>query len=143
MFKTCEELRAKIAEYTAELDSKFNGCDGKRYIMLCGGTGCVAGGTMNIKEKFEEYIKELFSKFYGIYVRKGSREQAYKTWKKKLIKLKTEEEILDKARKIAKLYQRSFKEWEANETDKKFIPLCSSWLNSNIPDQEIRYAKNL
>ena len=58
MFKTCEELRAKIAEYTAELDSKFNGCDGKRYIMLCGGTGCVAGGTMNIKEKFEEYIKE-------------------------------------------------------------------------------------
>ena len=29
MFKTCEELRAKIAEYTAELDSKFNGADGK------------------------------------------------------------------------------------------------------------------
>ena len=58
MFKTCDELRAKIAEYTAELDGKFNGCDGKRYIMLCGGTGCIAGGTMQIKEKFEEYIKE-------------------------------------------------------------------------------------
>ena len=53
-----DELRAKIAEYTAELDSKFNGDKGKRYIMLCGGTGCVAGGTMSIKEKFEEYIQK-------------------------------------------------------------------------------------
>ncbi|MGN1002394.1 MAG: NADH-ubiquinone oxidoreductase-F iron-sulfur binding region domain-containing protein [Oscillospiraceae bacterium] len=58
MFKSCEELRAKIGEYTAELESKFNGVDGKRYVMLCGGTGCVAGGTMLIKEKFEELIKE-------------------------------------------------------------------------------------
>ena len=58
MFKTCEELRAKIAEYTAELDGKFSGVDGKRYIMLCGGTGCIAGGTNQIKEKFEQYIKE-------------------------------------------------------------------------------------
>ncbi len=58
MFKTCEELRAKIAEYTAELDGKFNGADGKRYIMLCGGTGCIAGGTMDIKGEFERYIKE-------------------------------------------------------------------------------------
>ncbi len=58
MFKTCEELRAKIAEYTAELDGKFNGAEGKRYIMLCGGTGCIAGGTMDIKGEFERYIKE-------------------------------------------------------------------------------------
>ncbi len=58
MFKTCEELRAKIAEYTAELDGKFNGAEGKRYIMLCGGTGCIAGGTMDIKSEFERYIKE-------------------------------------------------------------------------------------
>ena len=33
MFKTCEELRAKIAECTEALDGKFNGADGKRYIM--------------------------------------------------------------------------------------------------------------
>ncbi len=56
MFKTSEELRAKIAEYKAELDEKFSGADGKTYLMLCGGTGCMAGGTMNIKERFEEAI---------------------------------------------------------------------------------------
>ena len=58
MFKTCEELRAKIAEYTAELETKFNGVDGKRYVMLCGGTGCVAGGNNEIKEQFEKFIAE-------------------------------------------------------------------------------------
>ena len=58
MFHNFDELRAKIAEYTAELDGKFNGSDGKRYIMLCGGTGCIAGGTMDIKGKFEQYIEE-------------------------------------------------------------------------------------
>ncbi len=58
MFKTCEELRAKIAEYTAELDGKFTGAEGKRYVMLCGGTGCVAAGSNEIKAKFEELIKE-------------------------------------------------------------------------------------
>ena len=58
MFRSCEELRAKIDEYKAELDGKFNGADGKRYVMLCGGTGCVAGGTHQIKDKFEELIKE-------------------------------------------------------------------------------------
>ncbi len=58
MFHNFEELREKIAEYTAELDGKFNGCDGKRYIMLCGGTGCIAGGTMQIKERFEKYIEQ-------------------------------------------------------------------------------------
>ena len=59
MFKTSEELRAKIAEYKAELDEKFSGADGKTYLMLCGGTGCMAGGTMNIKERFEEAIAKV------------------------------------------------------------------------------------
>ena len=58
MFKTCEELRAKIAECTEALEGKFNGADGKRYIMLCGGTGCVAAGSNQIKAKFEELIEE-------------------------------------------------------------------------------------
>lgn len=82
----------------------------------------------------EDYIKELFDKFYKIYVRKGARVQALKTFRKKLIKLKTKDEILDKARKIAKIYTISAREWEERGTDKQFIPLCSSWLNSNVPD---------
>ncbi len=58
MYCTCEQLRQDISKFTAELQSKFNGQDGKRYIMLCGGTGCMAAGTMDIKGKFEELIKE-------------------------------------------------------------------------------------
>ena len=88
------------------------------------------------ENKNEPYIRELFEKFYSTYLRKGGKEQAYKTWKKKLIKLKTDEEILTKARKIAKLYQLHALEWQENGRDKKYIPLCSSWLSSNIPDKE-------
>lgn len=84
----------------------------------------------------ESYILELFEKFYKVYCRKGGREQAKKTWRKKLIKLKTKEDILFKARKIAKVYSIFAKEWEERGTDKQFIPLCSSFLNSNIPDGE-------
>ena len=58
MYKSCEELKNDIARCEAELSSKFDGKDGKRYIMLCGGTGCVAGGTMDIRAKFEELLKE-------------------------------------------------------------------------------------
>ena len=56
MYKNFDELRKDIAKYTEELQTKFNGADNKRYIMLCGGTGCVAAGTMNLKGKLEEYI---------------------------------------------------------------------------------------
>lgn len=82
----------------------------------------------------EPYIKELFDMFYKIYARKGGKEQAYKTWRKKLIKIKDREEILEKARKIARMYRWHCKEWETNNTSKQYIPYCSSWLNSNIPD---------
>ncbi len=58
MFRTCEELQSKISEYTQQLSAKFNGADGKRYVMLCGGTGCIAANTMGIKERFEKLIEE-------------------------------------------------------------------------------------
>lgn len=80
----------------------------------------------------ENYIKELFEKFYKLYCRKGARQQAFKTFRKKLAKLKTKEEILEKARKIAMLYQRQKEELEGR--DVSFRPLLSSWLNSNVPD---------
>ncbi|MCR5577081.1 MAG: 4Fe-4S binding protein [Oscillospiraceae bacterium] len=58
MFKNQQELRTAIGEYTKQLDTKFTGADGKRYVMLCGGTGCIAADTMGIKEKLEAYIEE-------------------------------------------------------------------------------------
>ncbi len=57
-FQNIEELKSAIAKYTEELGEKFNGKDGKRYVMLCGGTGCIAAGTMKLQEKFEEYIEK-------------------------------------------------------------------------------------
>lgn len=82
----------------------------------------------------EDYIKELFDKFYKAYCRKGGKEQAKKTWRKKLIKLKTKEDILEKARKIARVYGACARDWEDRNVEICFIPLCSSFLNSNIPD---------
>lgn len=82
----------------------------------------------------EPYIKELFEKFYAKYLRKGGKEQAYKTWRKKLIKIKKQEDILTKARKIATLYNSYVKDWVENSTETKYIPMCSSWLSSNIPN---------
>jgi len=58
MYKNFDELKKDIQKYTAELETKFNGNDGKTYVMLCGGTGCMAGGSMQIEENFKKYIKE-------------------------------------------------------------------------------------
>ena len=58
MIRNREEFAAKVKSCTAELNSKFDGSDGKRYIMLCGGTGCIASNTMGIKERFETLIAE-------------------------------------------------------------------------------------
>jgi len=58
MYKSCEALKADIAKYTEELKAKFTGADGKRYVMLCGGTGCIAAGTLKLKEQLEEHIKK-------------------------------------------------------------------------------------
>ena len=40
------------------LDDKLAGADGKRHIVLCGGTGCLSSNSMEIKEKFEKLLEE-------------------------------------------------------------------------------------
>ena len=40
--KTRQELEAKRAEYAASLKTQ------KKQILICAGTGCVAGGSLNI-----------------------------------------------------------------------------------------------
>ncbi len=40
------------------LDDKLAGSDGKRHIVLCGGTGCLSSNSMEIKEKFEKLLEE-------------------------------------------------------------------------------------
>ena len=56
--KSFEELSQLSEKCTACLNAKFNGEDGKRHIVLCGGTGCLSSHSAEILEKFEEVIKK-------------------------------------------------------------------------------------
>jgi len=58
MIKTFDELEHKCNECSACLDAKFTGSDGKRHIVLCGGTGCLSSHSDEIRTKFEKVIKE-------------------------------------------------------------------------------------
>ena len=82
--KTFAELDAKICSCTDALTAKIDGSNGKRAILLCGGTGCLSSDSMNIKEKFEEFWK-LYTpvKCNGKFIDKGSR----KTAEEKFIKI--------------------------------------------------------
>ena len=53
-----EELSAKMCSCTEALNSKIDGSNGKRAILLCGGTGCLSSNSMEIKEKFQQLIDE-------------------------------------------------------------------------------------
>ena len=56
--KNFAELDAKICNCTQALNAKIEGTDGKRAILLCGGTGCISSHSMEIKTRFEELIAE-------------------------------------------------------------------------------------
>ena len=58
MIKTPEQLNEKIAACSACLDGKFKGENGKRAVVLCGGTGCLSSNSAEIREKFEKVIAE-------------------------------------------------------------------------------------
>ncbi|MBP3691671.1 MAG: 4Fe-4S binding protein [Clostridia bacterium] len=56
MIKNFDELNSKISVCSDNLDAKFSGTNGKRAIVLCGGTGCLSSNSAEIKSKFEELI---------------------------------------------------------------------------------------
>ena len=56
--RSFEELEARQALCTKCMDDKFSGNDGKRHVVLCGGTGCLSSHSDKIREKFAEIIKE-------------------------------------------------------------------------------------
>ena len=58
MIRTPEELLARAAVCKELLDSKFNGSDGKTYLMICGGGGCVASGALKLEEECNRLIAE-------------------------------------------------------------------------------------
>ena len=56
--KTFAELDAKICSCTDALTAKLDGSNGKRAILLCGGTGCISSNSLEIKEKFEKLVAD-------------------------------------------------------------------------------------
>ena len=58
MIRTYDELMARAAVCKEILDSKFNGSDGKTYLMICGGGGCVASGALKLEEECNRLIEE-------------------------------------------------------------------------------------
>ena len=58
MIKTPEQLNERVAACSACLDGKFKGENGKRAVVLCGGTGCLSSNSAEIREKFEKVIAE-------------------------------------------------------------------------------------
>jgi len=54
--KNFAELDAKVCACTEALTAKLDGSNGKRAILLCGGTGCLSSNSMDIKGKFDELV---------------------------------------------------------------------------------------
>ena len=55
--KNFAELDKKICSCTDALNAKLDGTNGKRAILLCGGTGCISSNSLDIKAKFEKLVK--------------------------------------------------------------------------------------
>ena len=52
-----EELNVSTAACTQAFDEKLAGADGKRHIVLCGGTGCLSSNSAEILEKFNQVLE--------------------------------------------------------------------------------------
>lgn len=94
-----------------------------------------------IKKELDRYVMELFDKTWAIYPRKVSKEQAKKTWVKKMKCCKTPQGVRNKAAQIYKLLMSHIAMWRNEHGDDgdgarplEYIPHFSSWLNNEIPD---------
>ena len=58
MIKNFQELNEKITACSKCLDAKFTGNDGKRHVVLCGGTGCLSSRSDEITAEFKKLIEE-------------------------------------------------------------------------------------
>ena len=56
--KNFAELDAAVCSCTEALNAKLEGTNGKRAILLCGGTGCLSSNSLDIKGKFEKLVAE-------------------------------------------------------------------------------------
>ena len=57
MIKTIDELKNISGKCAECLEAKFSGADGKRHIVLCGGTGCLSSNSAEILAEFQKQIE--------------------------------------------------------------------------------------
>ena len=58
MISSVTDLNERFEALSKSLDDKIKGGDGKRHIVLCGGTGCLSAHSTEIMERFKELLKE-------------------------------------------------------------------------------------
>lgn len=58
MIKNYDELNERSCACTDALKAKLDGTNGKRAIVLCGGTGCLSSNSAEILEKFRRQVEE-------------------------------------------------------------------------------------
>ena len=58
MIKNFDELNQMSAKCASCLNSKFTGSDGKRHIVLCGGTGCLSSRSDEITAELRRLVEE-------------------------------------------------------------------------------------
>ena len=58
MIRTKKDLDEKVCACTKAFDAKLSGENGKRAIVLCGGTGCLSSNSDEIRHKFETMVEE-------------------------------------------------------------------------------------
>ncbi len=52
VIRNLDELGVRIDACTEALEQKFSGADGKRHVLVCGGTGCLSSNSQEIYESF-------------------------------------------------------------------------------------------
>ena len=58
MIESVNNLNENIEVCTGKLQGKITGSDGKRHIVLCGGTGCLSNNSAEIRQRFVEVLEE-------------------------------------------------------------------------------------
>ena len=58
MIESMEALEGKICSCTEALNTKFDGSDGKRHVLLCGGTGCLSSNSKDIYLKIKQLVED-------------------------------------------------------------------------------------
>ena len=58
MICSTHDLNEKVCACTEAFSAKIDGSNGKRAVVLCGGTGCLSSNSAEIRHRFEQLVVE-------------------------------------------------------------------------------------